>query len=335
MANHDIAIIGTGAVFPSSEFGKRFSTPERPLANQFEVSRKLKRDMSPSAPLAVKAVEFALDEAGINLATEASHVGIYASQYGYLLPGVRELLPALNGGDYDTAGESFKALWDSMDVDPFLLNTSLNNNTLGVLALNWGVAGDSGALLRDALGSSCALTDAIFNLQNHHCDIAIVACAGAEVDILVNDLIRKDDESVHIDTEDELAAVCLVLTRSSVAAQRNLPVKGIIEHFESGYSADVLETGVRQYSTQHPLDAITYDFETPEATAAWQPMVSAINPPQDRCLTEFAGGRGCPGILATAIAGLALHSEDEKIARFMVMSGDADQHMAALGIRNV
>ncbi|ASA56073.1 beta-ketoacyl synthase N-terminal-like domain-containing protein [Vibrio gazogenes] len=329
MNKPNIAILGYGAVFPRGEFNVKFSTQETTNERQKPISRQIKRAMSPSAASAITATEHALSMAKFDPEDKKGRVGLYAGQYGYLNPTLSDFQAALDESDLSDSADHvqvFRELWYSNRVSPFLLTNILNNNILGMLSLHWGITGDSGAFIRDSLGSTCALQDAVDNLRYGECDIAVVACAGSQE----SDLGRQSFTHPH---SDEFGAVTLILARADEVKPEH--VQGYLEFFDYGFSHLHLSEQIQSYLSREDVQGLSHDLHHYAGSDSWLQDIPATASLKQFDFCQVGGTRGCPGILASIVAALQFYQNQSEVHRYITVSGDNRDYLSVAGIRKV
>ncbi|WP_047685773.1 MULTISPECIES: hypothetical protein [Xenorhabdus] len=150
--------------------------------NNLIKNEKLRRFYSTGTQKGVISARKALILAGLDIHDPKMKFGLYATQYGYLHPLPEELLPedtqTQAKKQENSANSIFKTIWQSEQINPFLVTLSLSNNLLGVLSQELQVQCDCASFLRGNIGLLAALSEAELNLNSHLIDYALVVASG-------------------------------------------------------------------------------------------------------------------------------------------------------------
>ncbi len=290
-----VALVGVASSFADSEFSLLFDNQPEHIA----VPRKLKRYMAPAAINSLTATSEAL--AHISLAERATEVGIYTSQTGYGSPFYSEFSAALPESA-DSAAQTFKALWSSERVNPFLITNALNNNLLGISGLNWQLNGDACAFIRDQLGAFGALQEAIVAIDAGECQLAIVAIAGNSNDPLAKWLQDSESEMAEKVTN---GATTLILASEEWLSKTGHKAVARLSILASGYhlNTEQLNTLIAEYLK--PSHFLSYYIESAKGKNRLLADALASCNVANHHLNSYSGSDICPGVVTSVACNLS------------------------------
>lgn len=289
--SHSIALVGYASSYAENEFALLLDNqPEH-----IKVPRKLKRYMAPFTINSLTATTTAL--ADLTLTERAKDVGIYTSQTGYSNPFYAEFSAALPSNT-ESAEETFKALWLSERVNPFLITNALNNNLLGVSGLNWQLNGDACAFIRDQFGAFGALQEAMTAIAVGECQLAIVAVGGSSKDPLSQ---WFDGTESDITTANLQGATSLVLASDDWLLNHGKQALARLTLVASGYdlNTEQLTSLMTHYVKPSQFLSFYIDSGKDKNRSLMQGLMSLDMPIQP--LNSFTGSDICPSII-TSIA---------------------------------
>ncbi|MDV5172358.1 hypothetical protein R2X38_25480 [Photobacterium rosenbergii] len=154
---------------------------------------------------------------------------LYTSQSGYQHPDFDDFVDALKGWDRDGDPSLIATLWQSRQVNPFLITRALSNNLVGIISQIWKLKNDGVAFIRDQVGSAAALDEAFFQLQAGYADVAIVVISGCAEDCYS---AVAEQKPFPANAEHSGAAV-LILESESHATERGASVQAWLEDYSS------------------------------------------------------------------------------------------------------
>ncbi|WEM44642.1 hypothetical protein PTW35_25620 (plasmid) [Photobacterium sp. DA100] len=220
-----IAITGFGLVLPKSSSNHDAQNQTVPEL----IPRKLRRFSTRSIPTAVAACHQAVESCGLDEKTLCEKVALYTAQSGYQHPDFDDFADALKGWDRHVEPSLLATLWQSRQVNPFLITKALSNNLIGIISQIWRLKNDGVAFIRDQAGSAAALDEAYFQLSSGYAEVAMVVMSGCDEDCYT---AVAEQRPLPINTEHTGAAV-LILESEAHAKRRGANVQAWINSFSS------------------------------------------------------------------------------------------------------
>ncbi|CDH22690.1 hypothetical protein [Xenorhabdus bovienii] len=141
-------------------------------------NNKLRRFYSIGTEKGIISARRALMLSGLDIADPNKKFGLYTTQYGYLHPMPSELNPEQEEHGAENEHEIYQTIWNSVQVNPFLITLSLSNNLLGVLSQELSLQCDCASFLRGNIGLLSAFSEAELFLSNGMIDYALVVASG-------------------------------------------------------------------------------------------------------------------------------------------------------------
>lgn len=220
-----IAITGFGVALP----GLEASPDGQNQSVEALIPRRLRRFSSRGTPAAVKACQLAVESSGLEEQTLRDRATLYTAQSGYQHPDFDDFIDALKGWDRHGDTSLIATLWQSRQVNPFLITRALSNNVVGLISQIWQLKNDGVAFIRDQAGSAAALDEACFQLQGGYADVAIVVMSGCAEDCY--SAVAEQKPFPRNDANS--GAAVLILESEQHATQRGADVQAWLDDYTS------------------------------------------------------------------------------------------------------
>ncbi|WP_255991038.1 beta-ketoacyl synthase N-terminal-like domain-containing protein [Chitinolyticbacter albus] len=286
---------------------------EARVAAREAVPYKLRRFGTEPAFWAVHAVGEAIGDAAMDWdGVPEERRGLFSGQGDYTSPNFGSLQRAVSqakgrDGALDLVLLAQEAL-NRRGADPSMSIKGLANNALALASLTWRCRGVGVAFVQNEAAGIAALRQALFELQQGRCDVAVVLATGSYAEALtLAELLRRgllgEQAVAALQSFDEAAsgavlgegAVALLLERRQDAVARGARIHGLV-HAPGSYAGvrSQIELGLGEHEDQGYQGAFNEAVGAAEQPPWYGPATAVL-----------ADGRGVPALDAHEAQSLA------------------------------